>query len=270
MRISRILLSSIIFLFIFNLPVLAQSAEECILFGNNLYKRGEYDEAIKYYDAALKIEPGNISAICNKGNALYLQRKYEEAIFCFDKVLEQDPDNSHALLYRDYTLNLLSRSNNSSEKLLEDFLHMAIEKEEAGNYEEVIFYSNEVIELDPDNSEAWKLKGNALYIQERYDEALKCMRKYVELNPFVSEGWINKSKVLERQGRYSSAIEDLDVALTLEPGNYTALYLQALILKKLERYEESLKFCNKALNIHENSIESEKLKEELLIILSDS
>ena len=53
----------------------------------------DYEEAIKFYDFALRIEPDKRSALNNKGNALYNLERFEEAIEYFDKVLEMYPNN---------------------------------------------------------------------------------------------------------------------------------------------------------------------------------
>ena len=53
---------------------------------------GKYQEAIEWYDKALKIDPNNVFALNNKGLALSNLGKYEEAIEWFDKALKIDPN----------------------------------------------------------------------------------------------------------------------------------------------------------------------------------
>ena len=65
--------------------------EDWIEKGNNLYDQEKYEEAIKCYDKALRIDPKNTHAWNNKGIALYGQGNYAVALECFDRALEIDP-----------------------------------------------------------------------------------------------------------------------------------------------------------------------------------
>ena len=59
--------------------------------GNHLERKGEYEEAIKYYQEALVQEPDNAKIHYNIGRALYRLEKYDEAISEFQLgFLEKD------------------------------------------------------------------------------------------------------------------------------------------------------------------------------------
>jgi tetratricopeptide (TPR) repeat protein len=89
-----------IIVMVYILPVKAETADEWIKYGNQLYSQGKYEEAIKYYDAAINVDANNIRAWSNKGNALYAMRRYGEAVTCYDKVLSIDPNNKTAQEYK--------------------------------------------------------------------------------------------------------------------------------------------------------------------------
>ena len=55
--------------------------------GNALYSQGKYDEAIKAYDEAIRLDPNFADAWCNKGNALDDKGKYDEAIKAYDEAI---------------------------------------------------------------------------------------------------------------------------------------------------------------------------------------
>jgi len=53
--------------------------------GESLYNQGKYNEAMKYYDKALELDPNYAGAWNGKGNILCCHGKYNEAMKCFDK-----------------------------------------------------------------------------------------------------------------------------------------------------------------------------------------
>lgn len=60
--------------------------------GVALYELEQFDEAIKYYDQALELNPGKLGAIVNKANALQEQGKYDEALKWFEKAYDITKD----------------------------------------------------------------------------------------------------------------------------------------------------------------------------------
>jgi len=60
--------------------------------GNDLYNQGRYDEAIKAYDEAIKLDPNYANAWTSKGAALSNQGKYDEAIQAHNEAIKLDPN----------------------------------------------------------------------------------------------------------------------------------------------------------------------------------
>ena len=52
---------------------------------------GKYEESIKCYDEAIKLNPKNENAWNNKGYSLNNIGKYEESIKCFDESIKLNP-----------------------------------------------------------------------------------------------------------------------------------------------------------------------------------
>jgi superkiller protein 3 len=71
---------------------MSENVRELIEKGNALFKLGSNEEAIAYYDKALKIKPKYHHAWDKKGHALRNLNKFEEAIACCEKVIKIKPD----------------------------------------------------------------------------------------------------------------------------------------------------------------------------------
>ncbi len=153
--------------------------------GNALHKQGKYDAAIKTYDAAIRLDPKYPIIWSNKGVSLGNQGRYDEAIKCYDEAIRLDPNSDDAW-------------NNKGNALYKQ-----------GKNDEAIRAYDEAIQLDPNNAKAWHNKGNAVADQGKYDEAIKVYEKAIELKPKYACIWNKKGEALKNQGKYK------DMALKL-------------------------------------------------------
>ena len=70
---------------------------------------GQYEEALSWYDKALKIDPKDINTMFKKALLLSKLGKFEQAVFLFDQVIEIDPTLVSALVNRRIVLEKLGR-----------------------------------------------------------------------------------------------------------------------------------------------------------------
>jgi tetratricopeptide (TPR) repeat protein len=133
------------------------TATDWINKGHDLYMQGKYDEAIKAYDEAIKLDPKYDAAWNNKGIALSLQGKYDEAIKAYDEAIRLDPKYTNAWNNKGWALNRL------------------------GKYDDAIKAYDEAIRLDPKYANAWNNKGVVLEILGKTTEASTAFAKAKEL-----------------------------------------------------------------------------------------
>ncbi len=79
-----------------------------------------------------------------------------------------------------------------------------------------------VVELTPENGEAWYTLGQAYYNHEKWTEALKAYTRSSELAPNEEQPWCNMGVVLAKLGRKDEAIKTLERALELNHNYATA------------------------------------------------
>lgn len=73
-------------------------AETRVQLGNLYFDAERYDEATRWYEAALKVDPKNVNASTDLGIAYYYSNQPDRALAQFDKSLELDPKHSKTLL----------------------------------------------------------------------------------------------------------------------------------------------------------------------------
>ncbi|MGE5661743.1 MAG: tetratricopeptide repeat protein [Ignavibacteriales bacterium] len=135
-----------------------------------------------------------------------------------------------------------------------------------GNYDKAMESCNRALQLDPDNSDAWTLKGGILRLSEKYEEAIKCYDKAIEIKPDDAHTWGSKAGALTNLRKYEEAIKCYDKAIecynraintNLDGGKTSsnkrygvhAWTGKAEVLYNLKDYIGAIKCYNKALEI---------------------
>jgi len=111
---------------------------ELIEKGNMSFNKSKYEEAVKWYDQALKIDPKSIDALNGKGLVFNKLGRYEEAITWFDKAIEIDPNFVDALYNKGGAL------------------------AELGKYDEAIVWTNKALDIDTTKQNASNSKQQIL------------------------------------------------------------------------------------------------------------
>src|SRR5271157_692852 len=78
---------------------------------------------------------------------------------------------------------------------------------------------DKAIEINPQNTDAWNNKGDALSKQNKYDEALKAFDKAIEINPQNTDAWNNKGDALSKQNKSDEAKKAYDKAIEIDSQN---------------------------------------------------
>ncbi|MBW4496149.1 MAG: tetratricopeptide repeat protein [Oscillatoria princeps RMCB-10] len=104
-------------------------------------------------------------------------------------------------------------------------------------------------DLNSENAEAWKGKGNALFLLERYEGALAAYEKALQLQPNDPKTLINKGKVLYQLGRSREALDAHEQAIKSEPNNADAWNGKGIALIGMGRWEDALAAFDKAREI---------------------
>ncbi len=194
--------------------------------GENLLKSGNFEEAIKVYDAAIKLSPNNPEYHFKIGIAFESTGKLQEALREFKTATSLDSSNSkyHGALGR-----------------------LLLDLKEFGESQVEI---DKAIALDPKDADYHIERAKLLSKNEKYQEALAEIKIAEEFNPNSVSLHLSKSSILFALKRYENAIQELDIAISLEPRNPQAHADKALNLEHQGRYEDAIREYDAAIELN--------------------
>lgn len=224
--------------------------------GSELYQRGEYEQAISYYDEAIAIDSDDAQTYFLRGIAKRENELHEDAIIDFDKAININPNNAESYHWRGIAKSQISQHENAiadfdkainiNPNNAESYHWRGVSKYVVGQYqdgyEDAIVDFETAINLNPNSAISYYWRGLANNERGRYDAAVDDFSEVIRLNPEHAEAYFNRGKAKGNMSQYEDAIADFDTAIRLERNNAalaTYYYKRSLAKDLLGRVEET-------------------------------
>ncbi|SBS87213.1 Hsp70/Hsp90 organizing protein, putative [Plasmodium ovale] len=238
--------------------------EEHKLKGNEFYKQKKFEEALKEYDEAIKINPNDIMYYYNKA-AVFLEMKdndkaIETCLYAIENRYNFKADftqvakvyNRLAISYTNvkdydkaleaYRKSLVEDNNRATRNALKE-LERRKEKEEREAY------------IDPVKAEEHKNKGNEYFKNNDFPNAKKEYDEAIRRNPNDAKLYSNRAAALTKLIEYPSALEDVMKAIELDPNFVKAYSRKGNLHFFMKDYYKALQAYNKGLELDPNNKE---------------
>ena len=193
-----------------------------------LFNRGQTDEAIRYYQEAIRANPDHVKSLNNLGNAHSRLGDHAAAIRCFEEALRRKPDLSEAWYGYGNTLLKLGRHDEAIAKYRRA---LELNPRDATGYnnlglaltlvhrsDEAVANFQRALAINPDYAGALANLGSALLQRRQFDQAVDCFTRAVRVAPENREMQLQLAGALALAGKYSEAVEQYQRIVQAQPG----------------------------------------------------
>ncbi len=136
-------------------------------------------------------------------------------------------------------------------------------------YEAAVDVFTELIELDPDNPDAYKNRGVAYMKLSQYDPAIRDFEKTRQLMPDLKGLHSNLGVAWYYKGEYEKAIANYDMEIALSPDSHYTYFNRAISWAELKEFDKSLEDIARTLTLVPDYYQAYCLKGDLYLELGD-
>lgn len=247
--------------------IIQESAVNFYIKGEELAKAEKNDEAIKFFDKAIEIEPKCKEAWKKKADVFFKQERYCEADKSFDKAIEIDPKYKNAwsgkgriLIERERYLEAIcyfERALEIDKKYKGALYNKALCFDWLDQTEKAKEIYDEVLNIEPIDTEidrnALHNKGLLLLLEGKIHEAEKCFDKAIDIDREFKFAWNSKGNVFFELKNFDKAIEYYTKALEFDPNYVTAIYNIGISNIRKKEYEAAESYLSEVIDLDPKS-----------------
>ena len=194
--------------------------------GSEHYKKGQYDQAIVFYNKAVEINPEYDQAYFGRGLVYQSKKELDLALSDYSKAIEMNPNYSEAY-------------NNRGSIYWNK-----------GNQNQAFSDYDKAIELNPQNAQAYSNRGLAFLDRKEFDKALTDYNKSIELNPENSTAFNNRGTIFHKKNSHDKALSDFSRALEIDPKYDAAYYNRGLSYHSKGELDRAIADYTKAIELN--------------------
>jgi tetratricopeptide (TPR) repeat protein len=188
--------------------------------------RGEHDQAIAEFDAAIRADAQDAAAYNVRANSYNAKGERDRAIADWNESIRLDPKLASAYLGRGNAFNA------------------------KGDRELAIVDAMEAIRLDPNYPGGYNLRGSVYGAKNELDRAIADFTKAIDLDPKLGSAYENRGAAYERKGDVDKAIADFTKAIEVRPKSARAYDFRGALYSKKNERDLAIADFDKAIDIN--------------------
>ena len=239
------------------------TAEDLIHVGKILSYEEKFHDAIRYYEKAGELRPGDADLHTLMGEAYIGLEDAESAKREYEKAGESEPRRVKAWLVLaqlaeneesweealEYYGKVLGLARHPS-SLLQDILRVS---NRIGDYGRAIGISEELVKKSPESGSLWGMLGVLYYQAGSLEEANKAFLTAIDKGVDSFQLYLTLGRSLMELGKTEDAIENLEKAVSHKPDEFVGWINLALAYFALGKYEKAMENLEKAEELQPDS-----------------
>jgi tetratricopeptide (TPR) repeat protein len=193
--------------------------------GDAYFNKGEYDRAIDDYSAAIRIDPRNAVAFSRRADAHFWKKEYDRAMEDYTAAISLDPTNPDGFYNRAVVLS----TKKEYDRAIEDF--------------------SSALNLEPTKVNVLYGRAVALSMKQDYNRAMEDYNTVIRLDPEHVDALIDRGILYNRRSEYDRAIKDFDEAIRLDRTQARAFNSRGVSYDRKGLYKRGLDDYNEAVKL---------------------
>ena len=223
------------------------------------YSGGDYEKAVRIWQAALEKEPDSPKLLFNLGLGYFATKQFDKSLVAFSRALERQQDFTPALINRALTLSQLGDYAEASRDLKKAAqidpgnilvtFNRGVLAALQGQYAQAIEHYTSALEMQSQLAPALNNRGICrLEIGEPL-QATSDFTKAIQIQGKKASYYFNRAIAWEERSRFDKAVTDYTKAVALEPELAPAYSNRGLLRINLNRMKEGCRDLEQACNL---------------------
>jgi tetratricopeptide (TPR) repeat protein len=191
----------------------------------SVQKPARYQEAVRYYTAAVALRPDDPGLRLVLGEALVQQGDHDGAFAICEEVIRLDPQRAGVYSLR------------------------AIVWYKKREYDKALADLDTAIQLDPKDARTYANRAIAWYSKKEFDRALGDLDTAIRLDPKDARIYASRATMWRDRREYDKALADLDTAIRLDPRNAEAHNHRGNVWDDKKEYEKAIADYGEAIRL---------------------
>jgi tetratricopeptide (TPR) repeat protein len=197
--------------------------------GQELYKSGDFNNAITFFYKALQLNKKNAQAYNNLGMTYWRKNSPDLAI------------------------KFLKKANSISNNYTQPLVNLAMLYKQTNQFEKELKTLKKAIKLNSSDFEAYTLLGEYYRNKSDYKNAIAAYRTAIEINPKAKNAYFGLGFVYFESEDFNYSIEAFSKYIELEPDSDYAFYMVSKCFLVLQKYDFAKAAIQKAIKINNSN-----------------